>query len=57
MQMAVDLKIFDKLAENDGKAVTTTELAEQTGAEDVLIGRHDDTAISREQWKTEDLLP
>lgn len=48
MQMAVDLKIFDKLTENYGKAVNTAELAKQTGAEDVLIGRHDETAKLRE---------
>ena len=49
MQMAVDLKIFDKLAEKDGKAVNTAELAKQTGAEDVLIGKYDDNATEREQ--------
>jgi hypothetical protein len=52
MQLAVDLKIFDELAENDDKAVNTAELAKQTGAVDVLIGRHDDTAKLRKQWKT-----
>lgn len=40
MQMAVDLKIFDRLAENDGKAVGTAVLAQQTGAERALIRIH-----------------
>ncbi len=40
MQMAVDLKIFDILAEKNGSAVTTAELAKQTGAEDALIGQY-----------------
>ena len=40
MQMAVDLKIFDRLAENDGNAVGTAVLAQQTGAEHALIGIH-----------------
>jgi hypothetical protein len=52
MQLAVDLKIFDELAESNDKAVNTAELAKQTGAVDVLIGRHDDTAKLRKQWKT-----
>jgi hypothetical protein len=55
MQLAVDLKKFDELAENNDKAVKTAELAKQTGAVDVLIGRHDDTAKLRKQWKTNDV--
>lgn len=47
MQMAVDLKIFDKLTESDGKAVNTAELAKHTGAEDALICRRDDTVRVR----------
>ena len=38
--MAIDLKIFDHLAENDGKALSTAELARQAKAEDALISTH-----------------
>ena len=41
MKVAVDLKLFDHIAEakKDGRSITADELAERSGAENLLIGK------------------
>ena len=47
IRAAVNLNLFERLADNDGKSTSSSELATSTGADSVLLGEYMTWSICR----------